>query len=310
MEPEELKAKLHGVIAFPVTPFQTDLSLDLEGLRRNLQFLLRHSLAAWVAPGGTGEFFSLTPAEHRAVVEAAVAEAAGRVPVIAGVGFSPQLAIELARHSEAAGADGILVFPPYYLNAHDDGMVEYYSAIGAATRLGLLIYSRDWANLSSALVDRLTRIPNLVALKDGQGDIRRLQTIRTRVGDRLVWIGGVGDDLVPGYYALGIRAFTSSIANIAPRLSLQLHDRASALDSASLSRLMTNYVIPLYNMRSRKRGYEVSLMKAAMGILGMPAGPVRPPLVGIRPEEEAELRALMERYKPVLSPFEAPSRAA
>ena len=84
---------------------------------------------------------------------------------------------------------------------------------------------------------------------------------------------------------------------------MQLHDRASALDSASLTRLMTNYVIPLYNIRSRKRGYEVSVMKAAMEILGMPAGPVRPPLPPIRPEEENELRSLMERYKPVLSPY-------
>ncbi len=303
MTPDELRNKLSGVIAFPVTPFNADFSLDLAGLRRNVQFLLKHPICALVAAGGTGEFYSLTPAEHRAVVEATVAEAGGRAPVIAGVGINPQLAIELARQAEAAGADGILMFPPYYTNAHDDGLFEYYSAIASATSLGHFIYSRDWAALSSAMVERLSKIPNLVGLKDGQGDLRRLQTIMARVGDRLQWIGGVGDDLVPGYYALGIRCYTSSIANIAPRLSLQLHDRASALDAASLSRLMSNYVIPLYNIRARKRGYEVSVMKAAMTILGMPAGPVRPPLPAIRPEEENELRSLMERYKPVLSPY-------
>ncbi|MBI3667955.1 MAG: 5-dehydro-4-deoxyglucarate dehydratase [Acidobacteria bacterium] len=303
MAPEELRGTLRGVIPFPVTPFQADLSLDLEGLRRNLRFLCQHPFAALVTAGGTGEIYSLTPEEHRAVVEAAVVESAGRVPVIAGVGFGNRMAVEMAKQAEAAGADGILALPPYYCNASDDGMFEYYSAIGAATRLGLLIYTRDWANFSSAMVERLARIPNFIALKDGQGDIRALQRIRARVGERLEWIGGVGDDLVPGYYALGIRAFTSSIANIAPRLALQLHDRATALDSDSVSRLMSNYVVPLYNMRVRKRGYEVSVIKSAMRILGMPAGPVRPPVVPIRPEEENELRALMERYKPVLSEY-------
>ncbi|MBI3696676.1 MAG: 5-dehydro-4-deoxyglucarate dehydratase [Acidobacteria bacterium] len=303
MEPQELKSKLHGVIGFPVTPFHKDLSLDAEGLRRNVQFMAKHPMCALVAAGGTGEVYSLTPAEHHAVVQTTV-EAAGRIPVIAGVGVNPHLAAELARQSQAAGASGILMLPSYYINAHDDGLLDYYATIAAATPLGHLIYSRDWVNLTSAMVERLAaRIPNLVALKDGQGDLRALQRIKNRVGDRLEWIGGIGDDMVPGYYSLGIRTYTSSISAIAPRLSLQLHERASALDMASLHRLMTNYVIPLYNIRSRKRGYEVSVMKACMQILGMPAGPVRPPLTWIRPEEENELRSLMERYKPVLSEY-------
>ena len=303
MDPLELRSKLSGVIGFPVTPFQKDLSLDVEGLRRNVQFMARHPICSLVAAGGTGELYSLTPAEHRVVVETSVQESSS-IPVIAGVGYHPHLAIEQTQQAQAAGAAGILMFPPYYTNAHDDGLLEYYAAIAASTSLGCLIYSRDWVNLTSSMVERLAnRIPNLIALKDGQGDIRRLQTIKARLGDRLHWIGGIGDDLIPGYYALGIRCYTSSITNIAPKLSLQLHDRASALDSASLTRLMNNYVVPLYNIRSRKRGYEVSVMKAAMQILGMPAGPVRPPLVWVRPEEEKEIESLMDRYKPVLTPF-------
>ena len=141
---------------------------------------------------------------------------------------------------------------------------------------------------------------DVVAWKDGQGDLRTYQRIIERVGDRLHWIGGVGDDMVPGYYSIGIRTFTSAIAGIAPRLSLQLHERASLLDAASLSRLMSNYVLPLYALRVRRKGYEVSVIKAAMEILGKPAGPVRPPLVNVRPEERTEIEALMERYKPVL----------
>ena len=297
-----LRNKLTGVIGFPVTPFQPDLSLDLEGLRRHVRFMAKHPFCALVAAGGSGEYYSLTSEEHKLVVEATVQEAGG-IPVIAGVGIHLHLAIEQAKAATAVGAAGILMLPPYYVNAHEDGLMEYYAGIAAATPVGHLIYSRDWVNLTSAMVDRLaTKIPNLIALKDGQGDLRQLQRIMNRVADRLHWIGGTGDDMVPAYYALGIRCYTSSISNIAPKLALQLHDRAAALDSASVSRLLGNYVIPLFNMRARKRGYEVSVMKKAMEILGMPAGPVRPPLTPIRPEEENELRSLMERYKPVLSP--------
>jgi 5-dehydro-4-deoxyglucarate dehydratase len=107
------------------------------------------------------------------------------VPVIAGVGFNQHLAVELARAATDAGADGILAFPPYFPNADDEGMLAYYRAIGAASNLGTLIYSRDWANFSPLMVERLTDIPNLIGWKDGQGDIRRLQMIMNRVGERL-----------------------------------------------------------------------------------------------------------------------------
>ncbi len=299
MDRDQLRSKFSGVIAFPVTPFKPDLTLDLDGLRKNLQFLLQHPPCAVVAAGGTGELYSLTPGEHLEVLRATLDVVQGQVPVIAGVGFGQQLAVDLARQSAAAGASGILAFPPYYSNADDDGMREYYRAIGAATPLGLLIYSRDWANFSPAAVEKLTQIPTLIAWKDGQGDIRRLQMIKQRVGDRLYWIGGAGDDLVPGYYSMGLRTYTSSIANVAPRLSWQLHERASANDTPGLAQLMSEYVIPLYAFRSRRKGYEVSVMKAMMDLLGLAGGPVRAPLPNLRPDELGELRALVERWKPV-----------
>lgn len=301
MEPAELRSKLSGVIAFPTTPFKDDLSLDLAGLRHNLAKLLEHPVCAVVAAGGTGEIYSLTPAEHVQVIKATVETAQGRAPVIAGVGFGQQLAVEMARAAAEAGADGILAFPPYYPQADDEGMLEYYRAIGRATRLGMLIYSRDWANFGPAMVERLTGIPTLIAWKDGQGDARRYQMIMTRVGERLHWIGGAGDDMVPGYYAIGIRAYTSSIATVAPRLSLRLHDLASGGHSEELMQLMHRCVIPLYALRARRKGYEVSAMKAMMDMVGLSGGPVRPPLVAVRPEEKEELRSVLAQWQPFLS---------
>src|SRR4026208_661711 len=214
MHPNTLRNRLSGVIAFPVTPFKEDLSLDLPGLHHNLTKLLEHPIAAVVAAGGTGELYSLTPPEYARVIELTTLAVEDRVPVVAGVGFGLRLGIEMAQAAEKAGADGILVFPPSYPHAEADGLFEYYRAIADATQLGLVIYSRDWATFTPSMVERLTTIPSLVAWKDGQGDIRRLQAIINRVGDRLHWIGGAGDDMVAAYYSIGIRAFTSSIATV------------------------------------------------------------------------------------------------
>jgi 5-dehydro-4-deoxyglucarate dehydratase len=299
--PEEFRAGLRGVIAFPITPFRPDLSLDREGLRANLRRLVDHRFAAIVAAGGTGEMYSLTPAEHSEVVLTTIREAGGRVPVIAGVGFNAVLAVQMARSAADAGADAILALPPYYPNADEGGLLEYYAGIGRATPLPLLVYSRDWVNPSPAWVETLcARVPTLVAWKDGQGDARRLQQILSRVGSRLHWIGGAGDDCVPAYYSIGIRTYTSSIATVAPRLSLKLHEVAAAGDAAELQRLMDAYVIPLYALRSRRRGYEVSAMKEMMNALGLAAGPVRPPLPEMTPQDRADLLALLEGWKAVL----------
>jgi 5-dehydro-4-deoxyglucarate dehydratase len=297
MRPLELRQGLNGVIAFPVTPFNADLSLDVPGLRKNVRALLKHPICAVVAAAGTGELHSLLPAEHLSVVTATVEEVHGRVPVLAGTGFNPPLAEELARRASSAGADGILAFPPYYPSPDDEGLFAYYRGIAEATTLGMLIYSRDWFNPGPAFVERLAGIPNLIGWKDGQADLRRYQMIRQRLGDRLHWIGGAGDDMVPGYFSIGIRTYTSSIANVAPRLSLRLHELASAGGGDELAKLMNELVIPLYTLRARRKGYEVSAMKTMMEMIGLAGGPVRPPLVDLRADEIETLRGMLDRWR-------------
>ncbi len=300
MDPQEFRSQLPGVVGFPVTPFNDDLSLDLDGLRANVESMLEQPFTTIVAAGGTGEMYSLTPEEHVAVVKAVVEVAGGRIPVIAGTGFNRVTGAELARRCAEVGAGAILAFPPYYPGAHFDGLSDYYKAIADATPLGLMIYSRDWAKFSSAQVEKLTEIENFVAWKEGQADIRTYQMIMNRIGDRLHWIGGAGDDMVPAYYALGVRTYTSSISNVAPKLSIALDEAASARDDAKLTELVQKYVVPLYEFRTRRKGYEVSAMKVMMDLVGLKGGPSRPPVVEVLPEEVDELRAMVADWKPFL----------
>jgi 5-dehydro-4-deoxyglucarate dehydratase len=106
---------------------------------------------------------------------------------------------------------------------------------------------------------------------------------------------------VPAYCSIGIRTYTSSIATVAPKLSLRLDEVAASGNSAELQHLMKDYVMPLYTMRARRKGYEVSVMKAMMNVIGLAAGPVRPPLPNLSSEEMAEVQQMLENWKPFLS---------
>jgi 5-dehydro-4-deoxyglucarate dehydratase len=289
--------ELRGVLGFPVTPFHDDLSLDLATLERHVDDLARHPYCAQVAVGGGGEVYSLTVAEAIEVVRVTVRVTNGRMPVFGGVGYNAVLGAEMARGMEMAGADGLLVLPPYYTNAPFDGLVAYYQAIGRATGLPLSLYSRDWAVFTPAQVARLAdAVPTLKFWKDGQGDIRRYRRIMAAVGDRLTWVGGAGDDCAAGYFAIGCPAYASSVSAIAPRLPIAIAEAGLKRDFDRLDALLTRCVHPLFAMRDLSRGYEVALTKRAMALAGHSAGPVRPPLKDLTAEETARLAEVLSAW--------------
>jgi 5-dehydro-4-deoxyglucarate dehydratase len=246
VDPRTFTSRLRGVFGFPVTPFRNDRSLDLDALEGNVADMAAHPFCAIVAAGRTGELYSMSLEEIGQVIATTVKAVNGRMPVVAGTGFNVPLGMEIARHAQKAGADCILVLPPYYVAAPEDGLFGYYESVGRATQLPLIIYSRDWAVFTPEMVARLAdRVPTLAAWKDGQGDVRRYQRIMEYNGDRLPWFGGSGDDCVPGYFAIGVQAYTSSISNISPRPSLALAEAGTKGNFQRLNQLMQRYVNPL-----------------------------------------------------------------
>lgn len=301
LSPDDLKSRLAGALAFPVTPYAGDGSVDLAGVRSNATWLRESGVCAIVAPSGTGEAFSLTPDECAAVTRATVEAVGGRVPVIGAVGFNSRIGAELAREAEHSGADGLMILPPYYAGAGFEGLAQYYGAIAEATSLAVIPYARDGAAFTPDLIERLAGdIPNLIGFKDGQGDVRLFRRLLERVVERygigrLIWLAGVGDDLVGPYFAAGAQGFTSSLACFWPEASVELYRLASAGDFEGLGAFHRWAVHPLYELRQREKGLEVSIMKAAMDILGFPAGPVRPPLASASKEDRARLREILRR---------------
>lgn len=297
LTPKELQQRLTGLFAFPVTPFTTENEVDLPRYRELLQLVLTHHPKALFACGGTGEFFSLNLAEYRLLVGAAVEEAHGAVPVIAGAGYGTPLAIEFVRAAEEAAAGGILVLPPYLLQPEQDGLFQHYRAIAAATRLGLILYQRDNAIFSPATVARLAQIPNIAGLKDGHGDMERLGRIQLAVGNEFCLLNGMptAELSAPAFAGLGIYAYSSAVFNFVPEISLAFYKALVEGNSKRVRQLLDAFYRPFAELRDRKRGYAVSLIKAGVSVRCRPAGSARPPLVNPSEAEIEELKGLIDR---------------
>ena len=290
-----------GLLSFPVTHFKaSDHSFNEDAYRSNLNWLFSHEAAAMFAAGGTGEFFSLTPSEVDRVVRAAVEETGKKMPVIAPAGGGTAMCIEYCRMAEAAGADGILLLPPYLTEAAKDGVAAHVEAICKSTKLGVIVYNRANQRLDDIELQKLAdRCPNLVGYKDGLGDIELMTRIYARLGDRLTYIGGLptAETFALPYLEMGVTTYSSAIFNFAPEFALSFYRAVRARDYAKVYAALNEFVLPYIAIRNRKQGYAVSIVKAGMKIVGRDAGPVRTPLTDLTDAEMAELRTLVARIQ-------------
>jgi 5-dehydro-4-deoxyglucarate dehydratase len=286
MSPQDFARNIGaGLLSFPVTHFTSDGSaFDERAYREHIEWLLEHKPAGLFAAGGTGEFFSLTLEEFSKVVSAAVDQTKKRVPVVAGCGYGTAMAKQFAQAGEAAGADGILLLPPYLLNANPAGLVAHVEAVCASTQLGVIFYNRDNAILNDVWLERLcARCPNLVGFKDGFGDIELMTRIYARMGDRLTYIGGLptAETFALPYLEIGVTTYSSAIFNFLPQFALDFYAAVRKRDHEKVFKQLRDFVLPYIDIRNRHRGYAVSIVKAGMRAIGRSAGPVRTPLTDL-----------------------------
>ncbi len=293
LSPDEFARKIGaGLLSFPVTHFTDALAFDEGPYREHIDWLLQHNPGGLFAAGGTGEFFSLTLQEFSAVVAAAVQQTNHRVPVVAGCGYGTAIAKQFAHAAEAAGADGLLLLPPYLLNSEPAGLIAHVEAVCACTQLGVIFYNRDNAILNDTAIARLCdRCPNLVGFKDGVGDIELMTRIYARMGDRLTYIGGLptAETFALPYLEMGVTTYSSAIFNFLPTFAQDFYAAVRRRDHAEVFKQLREFVLPYIDIRNRRKGYAVSIVKAGMRAIGRSAGPVRTPLTDL---DASELDAL------------------
>ncbi|MGQ4358310.1 5-dehydro-4-deoxyglucarate dehydratase [Streptomyces sp. SAS_272] len=284
-----------GVLSFPLTSFHDDGSLDPDGFRAHVAGRLAAAPGALFPACGTGEFFSLDEEEYGQVVTIAVEEAAGRVPVVAGVGYGWAQAVRFARIAEEAGADALLVLPHYLVAAPQDGLVAQLEQIAARTPLPLIAYQRGQVAFTVASLRRIAALPTVVGLKDGHSDLDRLQRLTLAAPEGFLFFNGAATAEIQAraYAAVGVPAYSSAVHAFAPEIANAFFAAARDGDDKAADRLLRDFYVPLVELRDRVPGYAVSLVKAAARLRGLRVGPVRAPLTDPSPADLAELLTLL-----------------
>ena len=278
MTPQELKTVLSsGLLSFPLTDFDAQGEFNPQGYVRRLEWLAPYGATALFAAGGTGEFFSLAADEYSSVIKTAVDTCAGSVPILAGVGGSTRQAIQYAQEAERLGAKGLLLLPHYLTEASQEGVAAHVEQVCKSVKIGVVVYNRNVCRLNATLLEQLAeRCPNLIGYKDGLGDIELMVSIRRRLGERLTYLGGLptAEVYAAAYKALGVPVYSSAVFNFIPKTAMDFYHAIARDDHATVAKIIDDFFLPYLDIRNRKAGYAVSIVKAGAKISGYDAGPV------------------------------------
>ena len=300
--PQDLKTILSsGLLSFPITDFDHEGNFRADTYAGRLEWLAPYGATALFVAGGTGEFFSLTPEDYTQIVKVAVETCRGKVPILAGAGGPTRTAIAYAQEAERLGAHGILLMPHYLTEASQDGLVDHIEAVCKSVKFGVVIYNRNVCRLNAeSLLKLADRCPNLIGFKDGIGEIEAMVTIRRRLGDRFAYLGGLptAEVYAAAYKAIGVPVYSSAVFNFIPKTAMDFYHAIAKEDHATVGRLIDDFFLPYLDIRNRKAGYAVSIVKAGARMVGRSAGPVRPPLTDCTGAEDEELAALIKSLGP------------
>jgi len=275
-----------------VTPFK-DGSVDFSALSALVEWQIENGSAGLVPMGTTGESPTVSHEEHDAVVAAVVKAAAGRVPVIAGAGSNNTAeSVRLAKHAEAVGADGILVVTPYYNKPTQRGLITHFTTVAAATSLPLIIYNippRSVVDMTPETMGQLSKIDNIVGVKDATADIARVSRQRATCGPDFIQLSAE-DPSALGFNAHGGVGCISVTANVAPKLCAEFQAATLAGDFAKALEYQDR-LMPLHLAIFTEPGLVGA--KYGLSLLGRCLEDVRPPLTTLEDSTKAAIRDAM-----------------
>ena len=284
---------LGRVITAMATPFRADGSLDTECARALATHLVSHGSDALVIAGTTGEAPTLTEHEKRDLWSAVAEEVRGRAALIAGTGtYSTAESIGLTQTAEEVGADAILLVTPYYSRPPQSGLLEHFRAIAASTKLPVILYdipSRTARKIEHETLVALAEVPNIVGVKDAAGDLAGTAKLAAEAPGLRIWSG---DDALTlpmlAVGGIGVVSVASHLAGHRIAEMIAAHDKGDVEGAARIDRELR----PLYEILFITA--NPIPLKAALQMVGLPAGPVRLPLVDATEAERDRIRSVLE----------------
>ncbi|UYO96559.1 5-dehydro-4-deoxyglucarate dehydratase [Microbacterium sp. M28] len=295
-----------GILFFPVTPFTPDGSVEHDLLAQHIERGVTAGAGGVFPACGTGEFHALSATEAAAVTRTAVTTVAGRVPVIAGAGGPLGHAIEVARAAADAGADGLLVLPPYLVGGTQAGLIAYVEAIAAASDLPVIVYHRGSAQYSVDTMRTLAANPKVVGFKDGTGDIGTTQLIVRAVAETgraefAFFNGLLTAELTQGAYrGIGVPLYSSAAFAMIPEVANAFYRAYVSGDEERRLQILDGFYRPLVNLRDETPGFGVSLIKTGLRLGGLPVGSVRAPLVDPTAAQATRLAEILDAGRALL----------
>jgi len=286
-----------GVFAVLCTPFDTDGAVDEIALRSHISHLIDKGGVHGIMPtGSTGEFTALSDQEIHRVIDIAVDEVAGRVPVVAGTAaVSTKLTIERTQYAKDAGADGALIVAPYYCHPNDDEIYGHYHAICAEVDLTIMLYNNpgtSGVDMKPELITRIAQLDQVKYIKESSGDMTRLTELITRCGDAADVFCGC-DTLTMEMLLMGAKGWVSPPANIIPEQCVKLYELTAVRKDIETAGRLYLELLPLFRM-FESSGQYVQLVKYGLEYLGRPVGPPRPPLLPPCRESQLALEKLLK----------------
>ena len=291
--------RFEGTAVAMVTPMHEDGSIDEEGYRQNINWLIEQDVDGLVAAGTTGESATISHEEHRRVIDIMVDEVDGRVTTIAGTGSNATSeALDLTIYADDAGADMALLITPYYNKPQQHGVIEHYTKIANAVDIDLITYnvpSRTRLDMAPETIVELAKVDNIAALKEASSNVdkvsKTMKLLRDQgLEDDIVILSG-SDELTLPLMSVGARGVISASANIDPRTMVQMvncildgdYDKAMELHYKQYDLIKALFIET-----------SPAPAKEALKMMGMPAGPLRLPLVPMLEENKAILRKALE----------------
>ena len=284
---------LRGSIVALVTPFHADGSVNFEVLRQLVAWHLESGTDAILALGTTGESSTMTHEEDDAVLRCVIETVAGRVPVIAGTGSnSTETMVQKSQRAESLGADGLLLITPYYNKANAEGMYRHFSTVADAVSIPGILYNvpgRTGCSLSPAVLERLSKHPNIAGIKEASGDMGYAMKIAHCIGpDFALWCGN--DDITLPLLSIGGSGVISVWANIMPR---ECHEMVMDFLEGRQARAVAAAVKYLDLMNGLFMEVNPIPVKTALNMMGRNAGAFRLPLCEMSEDHQTELRRLL-----------------
>jgi 4-hydroxy-tetrahydrodipicolinate synthase len=287
--------QLAGIIVAMITPFKADESLDEEGLRVVTRFLIERGVHGLFPGGSQGEFYALSTDERQRVLEVTLDAAQGQVFVVAHVGaVTTREAVSLARRAEAAGADALAAITPYFIKPSQEELYRYYMDIASAVSLPVMAYDnigRTGVPMPPATVARIARdAPNFSGIKDSSGDLTQFaEHLRLCPPGFRAFVGR--DSLIYAALLHGGTGAVTATANVVPDLAVGIYDAVAAGDLGE-ARALQERLLPV--RLAFGLGTFPMVVKEAMHMLGLPAGPARQPVGPLSEEARAKLHQVLE----------------